>query len=115
MIGNFNMNCFNYNEDSNIKRFYLKVFEFEFIPLISKPRRVCKNRVTIIDNILTGRVFDKTLKKAIIKSDILDHSLIIFTIQTRENQSKCQTLVYNKRDFIEANKAVFKQKLSFLH
>ena len=67
IIGDFNLNCLNYNEDSNIRLFHHKVFELEFIPLIDKPTRVCKNRRTIIDNILTNCVFGNTLKKAIIK------------------------------------------------
>ena len=62
--------CLNYNEDSNIRHFYHKVFELGFIPLINKATRVCKNSATIIDNILTNCVFDNTLKKTIIKSDI---------------------------------------------
>ena len=113
MIGDFNLNCLSHNEDSNKKHFYHKVFELWFIPLIGKPRRVCKSRVTKIGNILTGCVFDNTLKKAIIKSDISDHSQIIFTIQNRKNQSKCQTLVYNKRNFNETNKAAFSIGMQF--
>ena len=115
VIGDFNLNCLNYNEDSNIKHFHHKVFELEFIPPIDKPTRVCKSSATMIDNIRTNCVFDNTLKKAIIKSDILHHFPIIFIIETGKNQSKCQTLVYNKRDFNEANKAAFKQQLSLLH
>ena len=38
-----------------------------------------------------------------------------FTIQTGKNQSKCQNLLYNKREFNEANKAAFKQQFSLLH
>ena len=91
------------------------MFEFGFIPLIDKPTRVSKNSATIIDNIFTNCIFDNTLKIAILKSDISDHFLVIFTIQTGKNQSKCQTLVYNKRKFNEANKAAFKQQLSLLH
>ena len=60
-------------------------------------------------------LFDNTLKKAIINSNISNHFPITFTIQTGKNQSKCQTLVYNKRDFNETNKAAFKQQLSLLH
>ena len=112
MIGDFNLNCLNQNED---KYFYHEVFELGFIPLINKPARVSKNSATIIDNILTKRVFDNTLKKAMIKSEFSDFFPIIFTIQTGKNQSKCQNLVYNKRHFNEANKAAFKQQLSLLH
>ena len=34
--GNFNLNSLNYNEGSNIRHFYHKVFELGFIPLIDK-------------------------------------------------------------------------------
>ena len=49
--------------------FYQKLFKLGFIPLFDKPKRVCQNSATIIDNILTNCVFDDTLKKAIVKSD----------------------------------------------
>ena len=29
MIGHFNLNCLNYNENSNIRHFYPRVFELE--------------------------------------------------------------------------------------
>ena len=90
IIGDFYLNCLNYNEDSNIRHFYHKVFGLGFIPLIDKPTRVYKNSAAIIDNILTNCVFDNTLQKAIIKSDISDHFPIIFTIQTGKNQNKFQ-------------------------
>ena len=89
IFGDFNLNCLNNNKESNVRHFYHKVFELEFIPLIDKPERVCKNSATIIDNILTNCVFDDTLKKA----DISHHYPISFTIQTGKNQSKYQTFV----------------------
>ena len=70
-----------------MRHLYHKVFELGFIPLYST--RACKNSATIIDNIVTNWVFDKTLKKTLIKSGISDHFPIIFTIQTGKNQSKC--------------------------
>ena len=91
------------------------MIELAFIPLIHKPTRVCKNSATIVDNILTNFVFDNTFKKAVIKSDISDHFPTSFTIQTGKSQSKCQILVYNKRDFNEASKAPFKEQLFLLH
>ena len=115
IIDNFNLNCLNYNKDSNIRHFYWKMFELGFIPLIDKPTRVCKNSATIINIIPTNCVFDNNLTKAIIKSDISDHFPIIFTIQTGKTESKCKSLVYNKREFSEANKVAFKQQLSLLY
>ena len=115
IIKDVNLNCLNYNEDNNIKHFYHKLFQLGFIPLIDEHTIVCKNSATIIGNILTNCVFDNTLKRAVIKSDISDHFPIIFTIQTGRNQSKYRTLVYYKRDFNEANKAAFKQQVSLLN
>ena len=101
IIGDFNLNCLNYNDGSNIKHFYHKVLELGFLPPIDKPKRVCINRAMI--------------NKAITKSNISDHFPFIFTIQTGKNQSKCQTLVHNKKKFNRANKATFKQHLCLLH
>ena len=75
------MNCLNYNEDSNIKHFYHKVFQLGFIPVMDKPTRFGKNSVIIIYNILTNGIFDNNLKKSIIKCDISDQFTITFTIQ----------------------------------
>ena len=50
IINDFNLNYSNYNEDSNIRHFYDKVFELGFISLIDKPTSVCKITVTIIGN-----------------------------------------------------------------
>ena len=64
------------------------MFGLGFISLIDKPTRVCKNSVTIIDNIRNKCLFSNTLKKATVKSGISDQLLIIFTIHTGKNQSK---------------------------
>ena len=55
------MNCFNYNEDRNVKYFYHKVFQLGFTPVMEKPTRVGKNILIIIDNIRTNGVFDNNL------------------------------------------------------
>ena len=82
IISNFNLDCLDYNDDSNIKHFQRRVFQLGFVPLINKPKKVCKNSATTIGNINTNLFFYNNLKKVIIKSDIYDHFPIIFTIQT---------------------------------
>ena len=54
IISNFNLNYLNYNENSNIRHVYHKVFELGFIPLINRPTRVCKTSATIIGSLLTN-------------------------------------------------------------
>ena len=39
IISNFFLNSLNYNQDSNVKHFHHKLFEFKFIPLIVKIAR----------------------------------------------------------------------------
>ena len=98
IIGDFDLNCLNYNEDSNIRHFYHKVFELGFIPLIDNPTRISKNSVTISDNILTNCVFDNALKKAVIKSDVSDHLPIIFTFQTGKVKANARILFVIKEN-----------------
>ena len=54
VIGNFYLNCLNYNEDSNIKHVDHKLFELGFIPFTDKLTRVCKNSMKRIGNIFTN-------------------------------------------------------------
>ena len=88
IIGDFDLNCFNDNEDSNMNIFTTKCLSLGFVPLIDKSARICKSSATIIDNTLTNYVFNNKLKKSIIKSDISDHFPIIFAIQTEKKSKK---------------------------
>ena len=63
----FNMNCFKYQQKSEINNFYNNTFERGAIPLINKLTRVPTKTATIIDNILVILFFDTTLIKAIVK------------------------------------------------
>ena len=66
------------------------MLELGFIPVIDKPIRVCKNNMTKIGNILSNFIFDKTLKKAIIK--MIYNFPIIFTIQTGKIKANAKVL-----------------------
>ena len=66
------------------------MLELGFIPVIGKPIRVCKNNMTTIGNILSNFIFDKTLKKAIIK--MIYNFPIIFIIQTEKIKANAKLL-----------------------
>ena len=108
IIVDFNLNCLNDNEDINSIHFYHKVFELRFILPIDKPTRVCKNNVTITENILPEflTILKSKERKGIIKSDISDHFPIIFTIQTRKIKANDKYLLTIKEN---------EQQLSLLH
>ena len=80
VVGDFNLNCLDYNENLEIRTFYNRIFAHGCIPLITRPTRVTSKTVSLIDNIFTNFVFDTSLKlkKGIIKSDISDIFLDLF-------------------------------------
>ena len=82
LVGDLNINCLEYFENEKVSTFYNSLFEYGTIALINKPTRVAKTSATIIDNVITTNIFDESLKKGIIKSDLSDHLPIFFSIST---------------------------------
>ena len=82
LIGDFNMNCLKYHENAKTKYFYDKISEKGTIPIINRPIRISEQHsASLIDNILTTDIFNNSLKKGIIKSDVSDHFPIFFSIR----------------------------------
>ena len=89
------------------------MFEFSMTPTINKPTRVTKHTATAIHNIITNCTITSDFKSAKVKTDLSDHSPIIFInelmrVPTPTNDmEKC---VY-KRDFTANVFNCFKQEL----
>ena len=81
MIGDFNMNCLKYHENAKTKYFYNTTFEKGTIPIINRPTRILEHSASLIDNILTTDIFNNSVKKGIIKSDVSNHFPIFFSVQ----------------------------------
>jgi hypothetical protein len=62
LIGDVNLNCFEYHTNNNIKKFYDNLFQNGAVPLINRPTRVTATSASIIDNIITTDIFNKVLK-----------------------------------------------------
>ena len=88
IIGDFNMNCLKYHENAKTKYFCDNIFEKGAIPLINCLTQISEHSASLIDNILTTDIFNNSLKKGIIKSDVFDHFPIFFlnTINERKLQ-----------------------------
>ena len=112
ILGDFNINCFNYHEDTSVKNFYDNLYQYGVIPLINKPTRVTTKSATLIDNIFTNFIFDMSLKKGIIKSDISDHFPIFVSVNISKikNNHKGKTVV-KKRTFNQRDIQSFKDDL----
>ena len=79
MISDFNMNCLKYHKNIKTKYFYDNIYEKSTIPILNGPTRISDHSASLIDNILTTDIFNNSLKKGIIKSDVSDHFPIFFS------------------------------------
>ena len=61
VVGDFNLNCLDYNENLEIRTFYNRIFAHGCIPLITRPTRVTSKTVSLIDNVFTN-VYLRTVK-----------------------------------------------------
>ena len=112
LIGDLNINCLEYFENEKVSTFYNSLFECGAIALINKPTRVAKKSATINDNVITTNIFNESLKKGIIKSDLSDHLSIFFSISTLKLPQNYSLLKLEKRIFNESNLASFKDQIS---
>ena len=107
LIGDLNINCLESFGNEKAATFCNLLFECGAVALINKPSRVAKKSATTIDNVITTNIFNESLKKGIIKSDLSDHLPIFFSISTSKLAQSSSLL---KRFFKESNLAFFKDK-----
>ena len=111
-IGDLNINCLEYFENEKVSTFYSSLFEIGAIALINKPTRIAKKPATVTGNVTTTNIFDKSLKKGIVKSDFLDHLSIFFSVSTTKLPQNSSPLKHKKRILNENNLASFKDQIS---
>ena len=100
------MNCLKYHENANTKHFYDNIFLKGAIPIINRPTRISEHSPSLMDNILTIDIFNNSLKKGIIKSDLSDHFPIFFSIQLTKEKL---------REGVKRKITPLKEELSLLH
>ena len=88
LIGDLNVNCLKYFENEKVSTFYNSLFEYGGSALVNKPSRVAKESATIIDNVITTNIFEESLKKDKIKSNLSDHLPISFSISISKSPQK---------------------------
>ena len=111
VTGDFNLNCLEFHQSSEIRQFFNNMFKKGTIPLINRPTRVTTSSATFIDNIFTNCVFDTSLKNLIIKTSISDYFAIFAAIKLLNEKARNQKIKIKKRFFSDWNKKSFKQDL----
>ena len=95
IMGDFNVNLVNYNDDKNTGNFLDTMFSQSFLPYITISTRITRNTKTLIDNIY----FNKPLNNVIsgnLSSIISDH-LIQFLIEPSDFSEKSSKTLNRQR------------------
>ena len=72
LLGDFNVNFFNYNEHNETNEILDSLASNSFIPLILQPTRITRHSNTLIDNIFSN-VIDPDIKSGNLTATISDH------------------------------------------
>ena len=87
MVGDLNINSFDYDNNALVKNFFNLIFQSGFLPLIQRATRVTRTTATAIDHIITDAILESTMHSGIIKANISDH-FPIFAIITAATKIK---------------------------
>ena len=113
LVGDFNINVLDYENNVKVKDFVNFAFQNSLIPVINKPTSVTRTNTIAIDHILTNAFLNKQIETGITKTEILDHFLIFVItdpITSSEIKNK-RTLIY-ERIINTATKENFKNILA---
>ena len=111
ILGDFNINLFNY-KSATLTGDFLNILYFSyFSPLIHKSARVKENSATLIDNILTNSL-SKGMKSRALYLDLSDHFPIFQYSLIKVNRAKHTTKTMHKRIMSKSNITKVKEKLA---
>ena len=88
MVGDLNINSFDYDNNALVKNFFNLIFQSGFLPLIQRATRVTRTTATAIDHIITDAILESTMHSGIIKANISDHFPIFAILENSCNKNK---------------------------
>ena len=89
MVGDLNINSFDYGNNALVKKIFNLIFQSGFLPLIQRATRVTRTTETAIDHIITDAIIESTMHSGIIKkANISDHFPIFAIIENSCNKNK---------------------------
>ena len=104
MVGDLNINSFDYDNNTLVKNFFNLIFQSGFLPLIQRAIRVTRTTATATDHIITNAILESTMHSVIIKANISDHFPIFAIFENCCNKNKnYEKEKITKRDFSNEN------------
>ena len=109
IMGDFNVNLINYDDDKNISNFLDTMLSHSFRSFITTPTRITRNTKILIDNIFYNKPLNDIVSGNLI-SIIYDH-LIQFLIEPSKFTEKLPQMVYKQRCYKNFDKLQFRADL----
>ena len=103
MVGDLNINSFDYDNNELVTNFFKMIFESGFLPLTQRATRVTRTMATATDHIITDAILESTLHFGIIKANVSDHFPIFTILENSCNNKNCEKTKITKRDFSNEN------------
>ena len=100
MVGDLNINSFDYDNNILVKNFFNLIFQSG----LQRATRVTRTTATAIDHIITDAILESTMHSGIIKANISDHFPIFAILENSCNKNKnYEKTKRTKRDFSNEN------------
>ena len=106
IMGDFNVNLINCNDDKNISNFLDTMLSHSFLPFITTPTRITRNTKTLIDNIFYNKPLNDIMSVDL--SSIISDHLIQFLIQPSKSPKKSPQMVYRQICYKNFDKLQFR-------
>ena len=88
MVGDLNINSFDYDNNVLVRNFFNLIFQSGFLPLIQRATRVTTTTATAIDHIITDAILESTMDSGTITANIFDYFLIFAILENSCNKKK---------------------------
>ena len=94
IMGDFNVNLINCNDDKNISNFLDTMLPHSFLPFITTLTRITRNTKTLIDNIFYNKPLNDMSGNL---SSVISDDLVQFLIEPSKFTEKSPQMVYKQR------------------
>ena len=103
MVGDLNINSFDYDNNESVKKIFNLIFQSGLLPLIQRATRVKRTTANAFDYIITDARLESTMHSGFIKANIYDHfNIIILEKRCNKNKNYEKTKI-TKQDFSDEN------------
>ena len=109
IMGDFNVNLINCNNDKNTSNFLDAMLSHFFLPFITTPTRITRNTKTLIDIIFYNEPLNDIMSGNL--SSIIPDPLIQFLIEPSKFTKKSPQIVYRQRCYKIFDKLQFRVDL----